>query len=599
MKKSSPWFLAFRVPLVVFLCLIATIIATVLGSHLFALIFGVISAMLGGFEPGKKIVASISHGQFALDYIAFAAIVLGIATGSYVVVGIISLMLSGGEALEDYAMAQARTSLTALTNRIPKDVYLWRDGAPQEKIPIATVAVGQEIFVRKGEIIPLDGTLLSSKGLVDESSLTGEPYPVDKLMRDPVRSGTANVGESLVVRVDKSDAESTYRAIIHLVEAAQREKPTFLRLADQYSVIFTLVTVVLSIAAFALTDNLVRVLDVLVIATPCPLILAAPIALFGGMNAAARQRILLKNLASIEALNRVSTIIFDKTGTLTLGTPTLTTLTIRDKNYSPKEVYSIAEALERHSLHPVAAAIIAKAKAEGAPMVVAEETDEKLGFGIQGTVDGKRYSLARASGRETAMQIDLHRGKKLIASFIFEDHIKSGSIPILKRLIKGGISVAIFTGDKEKNVENLVTQLGTLGKQLTVKANCTPEDKERGIAERHRHGEVVAMVGDGINDAPALALADVGMVFSHEEQTAALEAADIVFLGGDMVLVSRIFQIAKRSLRIANQSIVVGIGLSIVGMIVATLGYLPASIGALVQEGIDILVILNALRASW
>lgn len=579
---------SFRIPLIIFLGIIFSFI---IHNSEFILLVVII---IGSYELIKDTIQSILKKQFALDYIALLAISVALFSGQYLVAAIIVLMLSGGHTLENYGTSRAKESLTALTDRIPQSVYLFEQGKIGKKVTLHEVKVGQKIVVRKGEVIPLDGILVSQKGLTDESSLTGEPYMIDKIKGDAVRSGTVNIGETLVIKVTKADRDSTYRKIIQLVCDAQIEKPPLLRLADKYSVIFTIVTVVIAIFAYAISHDFARVLAVLVIATPCPLILATPIALMGGMNKAAKKRIIIKKLASIEVLSRIDTIVFDKTGTITLGKPDIKQLVIIDKTYTPKDIFTIAEAIERNSLHPLAKAIISYCRKEKCPIEYASHIQEDVGSGIWGTIRGKRYHLTQLKDHR-GMAIQVRYNDKQIAIFEFEDRIKEDSRQIIGYLKKLGLKILIFTGDRKEGATNLLHQLK---EHIEIRANLSPVDKKNGIEELKAQGKTVAMIGDGVNDAPALALADIGIVFSNEEQTAASEAADIVFLGGDLAQVTHVIAIAKATIAIALQSIGFGIGLSIVGMIFASLGFIPALWGAMLQEVIDIAVIFNALRAS-
>lgn len=548
----------------------------------------------GSYRLFYESFISILHKQFALDYIAILAIVIGVASGEYFVAGVIALMLATGRSLEDYGMKQAKQSLTALVDRIPNTIHLYEDKQLGRKQFLHEIKIGQIIAVRKGEIVPLDGVLESENAFIDESTLTGEAYPSEKKRGDLVRSGTVNIGDLAAINVTTVDKNSTYTKIINMVKAAQSEKAPFIRLADKYSLIFTLITFLIAIISIFLAGNFSRLLAVLVIATPCPLILATPIALIGGMNAAAKQKIVIKKISNIEILSRINTLIFDKTGTLTLGKPVISKIIIKNKLYTDEKVLSIASAIERSSLHPLAKALVNFANIRNAEVLYADNVKEKIGTGISGTINKKIYSLSRIKNPEI-IGIELTENNKQIALFIFEDKIKSDSEKIINQLKKLNLNLMIYTGDKIKEAEKVARKLGS---GIYIKAECTPEDKKNGIQELKKQKRITAMVGDGINDAPALAMADVGMVFSNEEQTAASEAADIVFLAGDLSAVIKVITIAKRSIKIAIQSITTGIGLSILGMLLAAFGFVPPLLGAVAQEAIDVIVILNALRAS-
>lgn len=555
--------------------------------------------VVGSFNLFLETFRSLVKRRFALDYIAIAAILVSVLTGEYLVGLVIVLMLSGGTTLEKYGLARAKQSLTALTSRIPSEVVLWQGGRADVRAPIEGVAVGTEILVRKGEVAPLDGILLSKEAIFDESSLTGEPYIIEKMEGDQVRSGTVNQGEAAVVRVTKPDRESTYRKIIELVKRAEAEKAPLIRLANRYSIFFTILTALIAGAAFWLTGDVGRVLAILVVATPCPLILATPIALFGGMNVAARNRVLVKNLASFEALSRATVVVLDKTGTITLGRPVVNKVEILNDQFDRQSVLGIAEAIERNSLHPLAKAIVESARQAGAPRFMALNIAESIGSGISAVINGRAYTLAKMNRYHHSNAVELQMDADgPIARFEFEDRLKGDSAEIIKTLEKLGFKLYIFTGDREENAKKIIAGLGAVGSLVAVRANYTPEQKKDGVAELKRNRETVAMIGDGINDAPALAAADIGMVFSNEERTAASEAADIVFLGGDLSAVTFILRAAKRTIRVALQGIWCGIGLSAFLMLLAAAGKIPPLIGAVMQEGIDVLVILNALRAS-
>ncbi|MEK7571527.1 MAG: heavy metal translocating P-type ATPase [Patescibacteria group bacterium] len=555
-----------------------------------------IAVAVGSYGLTKEIVESLARKNFALDYIAVLAITVSLFTGEYLVAAVIALMLSTGQHLEAYGIARAKHSLSQLVTRIPQTVFLTINGQPDKQVKISSIQAGQHIFIRKGEVIPLDGTLASTHGFTDESSVTGEPYMVEKLTGDTIRSGTVNTGEAMVLKVTKPEKDSTYRKIIAMVQKAQEEKSPFIRLADRYSAIFTIVTLAIASFAYSISRDINTVLAVLVIATPCPLIIATPIALLGGVNKAAKKRIIVKKLASIEVLSRINTLVFDKTGTITLGIPTLTHIEIIDKAYPSEKILTIAQSLERNSLHPLAKTILAEARRKKLTAPQATEVKESIGSGISGVIEGKKFTITKVPQiKDIGMAIGLLQDKKLIAILHFEDEIKTQSKKTLAAFRKDNLDLYIFTGDKQYATETIAAKLG---QTVHIKAEMTPEQKQAGISELKKQGKIIGMVGDGINDAPALAKADVGIVFSNEEQTAASEAADIVLLGGNFAAVEETMQIAKRTISIAMQSILWGIGLSTAGMILAAFGYIPPIVGAGIQEAIDIAVIINALRAS-
>lgn len=594
-QKVSEMAKSFRIPLVVFTGIVIYLVLNFLNLILAGNILILAITLLGSYKLFQDTAVSLLKKRFALDYIAILAIVVSIITNEYLVAAIIALMISSGRTLEEYGVSQAKKSLTSLVDRIPDEIILWQNNQTGGKEKISNIRVGQEIFIRKGEVIGLDGTLVSEAGLTDESSLTGEPYMIDKIKGDQIRSGTINVGDPIVIKVTNEQKDSTYNKILNMVKNAQGEKAPLVRLADRYSTIFTAVTLAISAFAYVYSGgDLQRVLAVLVIATPCPLILATPIALMGGVSAAAKKRIIVKKLASIEALSRAKSFIFDKTGTITIGTPKLAEIEIIDKKYSEKEILSIAEAIERNSLHPLAKTIVAFAKQKEAPSLSVTEIKEKIGSGISGKVKNQTYALEKEKNIQ-GMSIAMTKGNKKIAVFRFEDEIKEDSREIIKKLKAWGIEVSIFTGDKLEAAKRVA---GLLGEDVSLRAECTPEEKQEGIMELKKQGKTTAMIGDGINDAPALALADVGIVFSNEEQTAASEAADVVFLGNDFSLVLDALNISKQTIRIALQSILWGIGISVGGMVFASVGLIPPIAGAFLQEAIDVAVIINALRSS-
>ena len=585
---------AFQVPLLVLLAI--PLYLLLLQYHLptVALVIAYGSILLGSYDLLSETVISLTKRQFALDYIAILAIVVSLITQQYVVAMVIALMTATGQKLEQYGAASAKASLTALIDRLPHEILVVEKNKEEQLLPLDRVNIGQTVLVRKGEVVGLDGTLLEKTATLDEASLTGEPYPVEKFQHDTIRSGTINVGNPFTISVTQTSQNSTYAKIIELVRSAQEEKAPLIRLADKYSTYFTVITFVIAAAAYIHTPTLISILAVLVVATPCPLILATPIALLGGVNAAAKKRIIIKKLASIESLEKVNTVVFDKTGTITLGKPVVTKFEIHTK-IDTSRLLGIAAAIERNSLHPLAKAIVMYATEKKTPRLQADNITETVGKGISGTIDKTTYTLSKVPHHTEEMLIGLYEKGELLATFTFTDEIKTTSKSIINQLQHMGLSLFILTGDKKLVTDKLVTQLGI---SATVKAELSPQQKQEEVSALKKKGNTVAMVGDGINDAPALALADVGMVFSNQEQTAATDAADIVIMGGNFSLVLDTVLGAKKTIRIAKESILWGIGMSIAAMIFAAWGFIPPLYGAILQEAIDVVVIINALRAA-
>lgn len=555
-------------------------------------VFALAVIVLGSYKLFVETIEDLRNGKFGLDYIAILALIVSVITGEYIVGIILALMIASGRNLEEYGASMAKRSLTELSERIPHDVTVEKNNTSIKKA-VKEVTIREIMLIRKGEVVPLDGEIVSEEGLFDEQSLTGEAFPVTKLHGDFVRSGVINVGTIVRIKVLREEKDSSYSKIIEIVERAQSAKAPLVRLADKYSVYFTLVTFLIATFSFLLHGTLESILVVLVVATPCPLILATPIALLGGMNAQAKKRIIIKQLSSLEALARVSSVVFDKTGTITLGKPRVVDVRFENNTLKKEDLLSVAAAIERNSLHPLASAIVAYG--EKTQRLSASHIEETVGKGIKGTVNGKQYILKKTDESSNSMEIGLFENEKLLATFVFEDEIKPESKNVIRQLERMKLELLIFTGDKLEAAQKLVKDLGIA---IQIKAGLTPEEKQQGIEALKRKGKVVAMVGDGINDAPALALSDVGMVFANEEKTAASEASDIVLLGGNFSSVLYSILMAKRTIMIARQSILAGIGLSVVCMVLASFGLIPPIFGAIIQEGIDVAVILNALRAS-
>jgi heavy metal translocating P-type ATPase len=552
--------------------------------------------VVGATPLVRQTIVALRQRRFALDYLALLAIAAALAAIEFQVGAVIALMLSSGRALEDYGVRRARGSLSLLADRIPRHALIVGDDDTTVMLPVEEITIGSVVMVRHGEVLPLDGELLSERAVVDESSLTGEPYVLEKAHGDEVRSGTVNQGPPLTLRVGREARDSTYRQILALVEAAQESGAPIVRLADRYSLAFSAVAVSLAAGAWWWSGSLERALAVLVVATPCPLILAVPIALMGGVNRAARDKIIVKRLAALEVLARVTYLLLDKTGTITVGRPELVRIDSGPASgIDSDRALSLAAAVERHSLHPLAKALVEAAQARSLPMLPVTDVVEVAGRGIEALVDGHLVGIHGAAEPYGGMRVVCEVDRQTAATFVLEDRLKPDARQMFGRILGQGVEMAVATGDRRAAAERAVRELGL---PLDIEAECTPAVKLELIRAKQAAGRVVGMVGDGINDAPALAQADVGLVFTHEARTASSEAADVVLLGGEVEQVWQALSIARQTIRVATQGVWLGIGLSVIAMLAASAGYLPPLVGAFLQEGIDVLVIVNALRAT-
>lgn len=529
--------------------------------------------------------------KWDLDYIAFLALVTSLFLGEWLAGAIIALMISLSRALENYGTRRAEASLEELFKLLPKSALVRRDGSFVE-VPLQDIRIGETISVRHREMVPLDGRLLSA-GLFSEANLTGEMEPVTYRPGVSLRSGIVNMSEAVEVAVTGDFSHSTYQSMLGIVSAGKREPSSLVRLAGQLNWPFTVITLVLSVGAYLVTGDINRFLAVLVIATPCPLLIAAPIAFLGGLSKAARRQIIIKTPETLERLANATTIFFDKTGTLTLGIPKLQAIESLSDRQSESRALALASALEEHSLHPIARAFVLANRERGGADLNATEVVEKLGEGIRGMIEGATYIIAKSTSA-SGMAVELRDETGPLARFIFDDVPKTGIEKTFAYLRERGLKLSVLTGDKEANAHRVLDRYG-----LDIIAECDPERKMTVVEEAKKRGDIVIMVGDGVNDAPALALADVGVVFSGTENSLSLEAADAVILKRDIGLFQELIHISRRSYRIAKQSMLIGIGLSIIGMIAAALGYLPPVHGAILQEVIDALVIVNAVRAAY
>lgn len=581
--KEIFWNRSFVVPMIALVLLLA-------GVFLSQVIFYQIAVGIGIFRLLQESYARVRIGKWNLDYIALLTLGVAAGMGAWLVGAVIAFMASVSAALEEYGGARAEKTLRELLEKFPKTVTEDLGNGETRRIDIHEAGPGMQILLRQNEMVPLDGELLTD-ALVDESNLTGEMEPRVYRAGSILRSGSINVGEMLRLSVTGDFEHSSYRKILLLVEEGKKHPSDTVRLAEKYNIIFTGVTLLLSFGAFILFGDMDRFLAVLAIATPCPLLIAAPISFIGGLNRAARSGIIVKSPKILELLVKTKTLFFDKTGTLTLGQPNLMSIVPEDGEYSEEELLDVAAAIEKHSFHPVARALVAEWEARKGKMYRAEKVTEKIGEGISGSVEGKEYRLVKGVGMGIA--IDMYGEGKKIGQFLFDDALKDDVGKLFRYLDERGYGVAILTGDRKENASRIFHDF-----RVPILADCSPETKAEAVRRGQDHG-LVGIIGDGMNDAPALALADVGIVFSGTENSASIEAADVAVLGNDAWKIRDIIHIARKSYRTANQSILIGIGLSLIGMMLAFFGFLSPVEGAVLQEVIDVVVIVNALRSTY
>jgi heavy metal translocating P-type ATPase len=557
-----------------------------------------------------SMVRDFLAGRMGVDAVAFVSMSTALALGEGLAGAVVAVMYAGGNVLEDYAVARAERDLRSLVDRAPRMAHR-RSGKAVEDIPVEQVAVGDAILVRAGEVIPVDGVVSSAGTMIDESALTGEPIPVNRRAGEPARSGTINVGETFEFRATASAGESTYAGIVRMVTAAQTAKAPFIRLADRYALLLLPATLIVAGAAWLLSGDPIRGLAVLVAATPCPLILAAPAAFIAGVSQAARHGILIKGGRPLEALAHTRTVMFDKTGTLTVGGARLVAIETAP-GQSTDEVLRLAGSLEQASHHVVATAIVASAMAKGLELDMPSDVRETQGSGVEGQIGGREVkagshqlvygsrrpddwavrALRRAAWR-SALSVFVSVNGRPIGALLLGDELRRETPRAIQSLRSVGVArIVMVTGDRADAAE-------TIGAALdldAVLADRVPSDKVDAVAVEQRLSPTL-MVGDGINDAPALAKANVGIAMGARGASASSQAADVVILVDRLDRVSDAVSIARRTRGIAVQSIVAGMGLSAMAMAAAALGWLPPVAGALTQEAIDVAVILNALRA--
>ena len=553
-----------------------------------------------------EILRSLRSGEVGLDIVAALSMSAALVFGETLAAAVVAVMYSGGTFLEAFAEGRARREMHDLLSRVPRTATRHRNGGLEE-VPLNEIAPGDRLLIRQGDVVPVDGTLSSETAFVDTSALTGESLPVRLRYCAEAMSGSTNAGEAFDLIATHEAKDSTYAGIVRLVEEAQASKAPMSRLADRWSLGFLAVTVSIAFAAWWFTGDPIRAVAVLVVATPCPLILAVPVALVAGLSRAAHFGVLIKGAGPLETMARIRTLILDKTGTLTDGRPQIVAIDSHD-GMAEEDILRLAAALDQASKHPVAQAIVAAAKERGFSLPVPSDVAEIPGEGVVGYVEGRKIIVggdafvASRVGRRPGDHSAIAAGSVLVAvavdghmvgHLVMSDPLRDGAGQMLDGLRREGIArILLATGDRADVAERVTEGLGLDG----LRAGLTPDQKVLLVLTERKNGPVM-MVGDGVNDAPALAAADVGVAMGARGAAASAEAADVVLLVDRIDRLGPGIEIARGARRIAVESVVAGIGLSVMGMIAAAFGYLTPVQGALLQEVIDVAVILNALRA--
>ena len=552
-----------------------------------------------------EILRSLRRGEVGLDIVAALSMSAALVFGETLAAAVVALMYSGGTFLESFAEGRARAEMRDLLARVPRSATRHRDGGLEE-VALDAIAPGDRLLIRQGDVVPVDGQIASAVAFLDTSALTGESLPARLTRGAEAMSGSTNAGDAFDLTATHEAQDSTYAGIVRLVEAAQASKAPMSRLADRWSLGFLAVTVAIALAAWWFTGDPIRAVAVLVVATPCPLILAVPVALVAGLSRAARFGVLVKGARPLEAMARVQTLILDKTGTLTDGRPQIVAIDSHD-GMGADDILRFAAALDQASKHPVAQAIVAAAAARGLTLPVPEDVAEIAGEGVIGYIDGRQVIVggdgfvAARVGRSAGDHPERAAGSVMVAvavdgrmagHLLMSDPLREGAAEMLADLRRQGVGrILLATGDRAEVARQVTEGLGLDG----IRAGLTPDEKVLLVLTERKNGPVM-MVGDGVNDAPALAAADVGVAMGARGAAASAEAADVVLLVDRIDRIAPGIEIARRARRIALQSVVAGIGLSVAGMIAAALGHLTPVEGALIQEVIDVAVILNALR---
>ncbi|MFR9801068.1 heavy metal translocating P-type ATPase [Pseudonocardia sp. RS010] len=586
--------------------LLAGVIAWLIGERTVAAGSWVVGTLTALVPAVVWVVAALRRRRAGVDLIAVLSLVGTLLVGEYLAGALIAVMLATGRALDAAAQRRAARDLTALLEHAPRSARR-RVGDRVEVVPAEEVAVGDLLVVGPGEVVPVDGRVEGDVAVLDESVLTGEPLQVERQTGDPVRSGVVNAGSAVEVRAGATAEASTYAGIVRLARQAGAENAPVVRLADRYAAWFLPVALLLAGAAWLASGSAVRAVAVLVVATPCPLLLAAPVAIVSGLSRASRLGVVIRSGGALENLGNATTLVMDKTGTLTAGRPAVVDI-LAAPDRGPGDVLRLAASADQLSPHVLAEAVVAEARARGLPLALPADVVERPGRGVSAAVDGHVVEVGRPARTSTAAwaRTAVNRAAldgaaiawvsvddEMVGAILLRDPLRRHAPRTLRRLRAAGLTrLIMLTGDRPEPAHEIGSVLGL----DEVLAEQSPADKVASVRAEQQQA-VTVMVGDGVNDAPALAAATVGVAMGARGASASSEAADIVLTTDRLDRLADAMEIARRSRRVAVQSAVVGMGLSLLAMAVAALGLLTPAAGALLQEGIDVAVILNALRA--
>jgi len=559
----------------------------------------------------REMIEKLRRRQPGVDIIALLAVLASLALGELLTAAIIGLMLATGQFLEDYAAGRAERELTALIQRAPRTGHLIRDDTV-ETVDIAEIQRGDHLLVKSGEVVPVDGVVTSGFAVVDESALTGEPLPAERTHGDLVSSGTVNAADAFEIQATEEAAQSTYAGIIRLVEAARESRAPGVRMADKWAGWFVPLALGVSGLAWLVSGDPVRALAVLVVATPCPLLLAVPIAMVSGISRAAHRGVVFRGGGALEALAQTKNVVIDKTGTVTVGRPVLRSISVFDDSLSEREILSMAASVDQVSSHILARSIVEAAHERGLEFSMPHDASEQHGAGVSAKLGEQEVAVGKLAwvldGSPEPASITAFRSRvskvsptvvyisidgAITGALVFDDQVRADAAYTIRALRRIGVEkVVMATGDHPLVARSVGMAIGV----DDILAEATPEEKVLVLEDLQRTG-TTAMVGDGINDAPALAAADVGVAMGARGATASSEAADVVLVVDRLQRLVDAIGIAQRTRRVATESVIIGMGLSLGAMGFAAFGLLAPIVGALVQEAIDVIAILSSLRA--